>query len=177
MIKNEPVQYPRKNLEPINPLIAREISSGIIVFRKHLGEIQFLILYYGHSQWTFPRGKIEKEERSFAAALRETKEESGLISSDLRFIERFKTYENWTYVKNNKKIFKTVIFYLAETNKKIIKLEDRSQGFGWFGYKEALKIFSGPKNNENRKVLVKANNFLINRTKNREKNRDMIEKK
>jgi 8-oxo-dGTP pyrophosphatase MutT (NUDIX family) len=165
MIRNEPGQYPRKNLGQKSSLIAREISSGIIVYRKFNSEIQFLVLYYGHSQWTFPRGKIEKEERSFAAALRETKEEAGLTRSDLHFVDRFRTYENWTYVKNNKKIFKTVIFYLAETNKKSVRLEERSQGFGWFGYKEALKIFSGPKNNENRKVLVKANNFLVNRTK------------
>jgi 8-oxo-dGTP pyrophosphatase MutT (NUDIX family) len=165
MIRNEPGQYPRKSLGQSHSLLAREISSGVIVCRKWENEIQFLILYYGHSQWTFPRGKIEKEERSFAAALRETKEETGLVRSDLRFIDRFRTYENWTYVKNNKKIFKTVIFYLAETNKKNVRIEERSQGFGWFNYKEALKIFSGSKNNENRKVLVKANNFLINRAK------------
>ena len=163
MVRNEPVQYPGKNLNHKNIPAAREVSSGIIVFRKVNGEVQFLVLYYGHSQWTFPRGKIEREEKSFEAALRETREESGLVRSDLRFIERFRTYENWTYIKNNKKIFKTVIFYLAETNKKHVRIEERSQGFGWFLYKDALKIFSGPKNNENRKVLIKAHNFLMNR--------------
>ena len=145
--------------------LGREVSSGIIVFRRVEHEIQFLILYYGHSQWTFPRGKIEREERSFAAALRETKEETGLSRSDLKFVDYFKTYENWTFVKNNKKVYKTVIFYLAETNKKHARIEERSQGYAWFTYKEALKIFTGPKNNENRKVITKANNFLVNREK------------
>jgi 8-oxo-dGTP pyrophosphatase MutT (NUDIX family) len=146
-----------------NENAGREVSSGIIIFRKVMGEIQYLLLYYGHSQWTFPRGKIEKEERSFAAALRETEEETGLSQNDLKFIEYFKTYENWTFVKNNKKIYKTVIFYLAETNKKQIKIEERSQGYIWATYREATKIFSGPKNSENRKVITKANNFMVNR--------------
>lgn len=157
--KPRPTQAREDNLE-------REVSSGIIIFRKVDHETQFLVLYYGHSQWTFPRGKIEKEERSFAAALRETEEETGFSKNDLKFVEYFKTYENWTFVKNNKKVFKTVIFYLAETTKKHARIEERSQGYGWFTFREALKIFSGPKNSENRKVITKANNFLANRQKN-----------
>ena len=155
----KPVFVPKKNaLEP--PKMGREVSSGIIVFRKVIGEPQFLILYYGRGQWTFPRGKIEKEERSFAAALRETREETGLVRNDLKFSDYFKAYENWPYEKNQKKVYKTVIFYLAETGKKHVRIEERSQGFGWFTYREALKVFVGPKNSENRKVLVKAFNFL-----------------
>lgn len=140
--------------------MGREVSSGIIIFRKFLGEPQFLILYYGRSQWTFPRGKIEKEERSFAAALRETKEETGFVKSDLRFVDYFKAYENWTFEKNNRKVYKTVIFYLAETSRKSVRIEERSQGYGWFTYREALKVFAGPKNSENRKVLKRAYDFL-----------------
>ena len=167
----------QKKQQPIqDPGTGREVSSGIIIFRKVVQECQFLLLYYGHSQWTFPRGKIEKEERSFAAALRETAEETGFSRNDLRFIEYFKTYENWTFVKNNKKIFKTVIFYLAETNKKHVRIEERSQGYGWFTYREALKIFSGPKNSENRKVITKANNFLVNRNKKGKPSSELLEK-
>ncbi len=154
-----PRQVPKK-VQDDNQKTGREVSSGIIVFRRILREPYFLILYYGRGQWTFPRGKIEKEERSFAAALRETKEETGLIRSDLRFADYFKAYENWTFEKNGRKVYKTVIFYLAETSKKNVRIEERSQGFGWFTYREALKVFIGPKNSENRKVLVKAFNFL-----------------
>jgi 8-oxo-dGTP pyrophosphatase MutT (NUDIX family) len=145
--------------------IDREISSGIIVFRKILEEPHFLILYYGRGQWTFPRGKIEKEEKSFDAALRETREETGLLPSDLSFFSSFKAYENWIYRKNQKKIHKTVIFYLAQTDKKNIKIEERSLGYGWFTYREALKIFIGPKNSENRKVLRLAYKFLLKKSK------------
>lgn len=138
----------------------REISSGIIIFRKTPDGPRFLALYYGRNSWTFPRGKIEIEEKSFEAALRETKEETGFSKQDLELLSRFKAYENWTYVKNGRKIFKTVIFYMAETYKKHARIEDRSQGYGWFTYSEALRIFSGPKNVENRKVLKKAYCFI-----------------
>ncbi len=170
MIKNESKPYFRKEKTDFktNPS-EREISSGIIIYRRYKGEIQFLLLYYGRSQWTFPRGKIEKEEKSFATALRETKEETGIAKNDIHFIDGFRAYENWIYIKNNKKVFKTVIFYLGETDRSNVKLEERSQGFGWFGYRDALKIFYGPRNNENRKVLVKASNFLNNQERNNKK--------
>lgn len=121
----------------------------------------YLILYRGHSQWMFPRGKIEGEERSFAAALRETREETGLGRNDLHFIDYFKAYENWTYEKNNEKIHKTVILYLAETRKKQVRLERDFEGFGWFPYEHAMRIFAGSKNNENRKILDLVHEFLV----------------
>jgi len=138
----------------------REISSGVIVFRRVENEPRFLVLYHGRSQWTFPRGKIEKEERSFEAALRETREETGFTRADLRLVDYFKTYENWVFIKNNQKVYKTVIFYLAETNKKHARIEPDFEGYGWFTYREALHIFVGPKNNENRKVLKQVHDFL-----------------
>lgn len=159
----------QKKVQDDTQKTGREVSSGIILYRKVLGEPQFLILYYGRGQWTFPRGKIEKEERSFAAALRETKEETGLVRSDFKFADYFKAYENWTFEKNNRKVYKTVIFYLAETSKKNVKIEERSQGYGWFTYKEAMKVFIGPKNSENRKVIKRAYDFLIRKKHNASK--------
>ena len=138
----------------------REISSGIIIFRRINGDIRFLILYHGRNQWEIPRGKIEAEERSFAAALRETREETGFTRSDLEFVDYFKAYENWTFIKNNQRVHKTIIYYLAQTVKKHPRLEPSFEGYGWFTYRESLHIFVGVKNNENRKVLKQAYDFL-----------------
>lgn len=138
----------------------REISSGVIVFKKTSEGPRFLALYYGHNYWTFPRGKIEKEERSFEAALRETYEETGLSRGDLRFVDYFKTYENWTFTRNGKKVRKTVIFYLAETSQRTVKMEKRCLGYGWFTASEIMKILLGSKNEENRKVIRRVSKFL-----------------
>jgi len=138
----------------------REISSGVIVFKKTPEGPRFLVLYYGHNYWTFPRGKIEKEERAFPAALRETKEETGLSRRDLHLVDYFKAYENWTFERNGKKVRKTVIFYLAETQKRNIRLSDEHWGYAWATYSETLKIFVGPKHRENRKVIKRVHDFL-----------------
>lgn len=158
-----PSQQPRQYKQIIAPPVTQDekiVSSGIIVFRKTDEDPRFLMLYYGHSYWTFPRGKIEKEERSFTAALRETKEETGLGRQDLAFVECFKTREQWTFMRGNQKIHRTIIFYLAQTTKTHVRVSHEHQGYGWFTYREAMKILIGKKNGENRKVLKQAFDFI-----------------
>ncbi len=150
----------------------KEISSGVIIFRLEKKEPLFLILYRGKSHWTFPRGKIENEERSFEAALRETREETGLSRSDFSIINGFKAYEHWVFTKHRQRISKTVIFYLGETKGKNVRLEPDFEGYGWFVYREALRIFSGEKNKENRKVLRQAYGFLKKKHKKRKEGND-----
>ncbi len=142
----------------------REISAGIIVYRKTLEGLKFLIFYHSHGYWNFPKGKIESEiqEKSFPAALREVKEETGLSRNDLRFNQYFKTYEKFTFWRRlgnkNIKVFKIVIFYLAETKKSVVRVSKEHEGYGWFTYKEAMKILS--KYKDTQKILTQANEFL-----------------
>lgn len=146
----------------------REISAGIIIYRKMPEGPRFLILYHGKGYWNFPKGKIESEERSFQTALREVKEETGLLRNDLKIQEHFKVYERFTFWRKvegkNVKIFKVVIFYLAEADKKAILISERKEGqphegFGWFTYREAIKILT--KNADSRRILTQAHNFLL----------------
>jgi 8-oxo-dGTP pyrophosphatase MutT (NUDIX family) len=37
----------------------REISAGIIIYRRTLKGPKFLLLYHGNNYWNFPKGKIE----------------------------------------------------------------------------------------------------------------------
>lgn len=148
--------------------LEKQISSGVIVYMPTLEGPRFLLLYYGHNYWTFPRGKIEKEEKSFAAALRETKEETGLARADLKFFDNFKTQENWIFMRNGKKVHRVIIFYLAQTQKGNIKISDEHLGFGWFTFREAQKIFQGEKHGENRKVIKQAYNFIESKNKKEE---------
>src|SRR5882724_4115836 len=118
----------------------KEISAGFIVFRRTPEGLLFLVLYHRGAYWNFPKGKIEKEERSFEAALRETREETNLTSRDLRIVRDFKTREQFVFRRNGQKVFKIVIFYLAETNNPRVRISDRShQGYGWFPYREASR--------------------------------------
>lgn len=144
----------------------REISAGIIIYRTTAEGPRFLILYHGHNYWNFPKGKIESEEKSFQTAVREVREETGLTRNDLRFNENFKTSENFTFWRNKEKIYKTIVFYLAETTQQRVKLPEQTEaqgekheGYGWFTYKEALKVLT---KEDSQRVLKQAFNFLRN---------------
>jgi 8-oxo-dGTP diphosphatase len=139
----------------------REISAGIIAYRKTKEGPKFLILYHGHDYWNFPKGKIESEERSFAAALREMREETGLAGRDLRVQNNFKVYERFTFRRNGQPVFKIVIFYLAETDVEAVKLSPEHQGYGWFLYREAKKVLG--RYRDSQRVLHQAYEFLRRR--------------
>jgi len=140
----------------------REISAGIIIYRETKDGPGFLILYHGRNYWNFPKGKIKSEEKSRQAAIREVYEETGLRLSNLKFKKNFKVYEKFTFWRRarnkNVKIFKIVIFYLAQTNQKQIKISDEHSGYGWFSYREALKILS--KYKDSRSILNQAYKFI-----------------
>lgn len=132
----------------------REISAGIVVFRRTPEGPKFLVLYHGHNYWNFAKGKIETEEKNFEAALRETREETGLLQRDLRIVKNFRAYERFTFRRAGRSIFKTVIFYLAETDKREVRLSKEHEGYGWFLFSEARKILG--KYRDSQKVLKNA---------------------
>lgn len=136
----------------------REISAGIIVYRKTKEGPKFLLLYHGHDYWNFAKGKIESEERSLAAAFRETREETGLMPRDLRLADNFKVYERFTFRRNGQPVFKIVIFYLAEASMENIKVSSEHQGYGWFLYREAKKILG--RYRDSQRVLRQAYEFV-----------------
>lgn len=136
----------------------REISAGIIVYRRTEEGPKFLILYHGHNYWNFPKGKIESEEKSLAAALRETREETGLSGQDLRLVKNFKTYERFYFRRAGQPYFKIVIFYLAETSNPVVRVSKEHQGYAWFLYPEGRRILD--RYRDSQKVLKHAYDFL-----------------
>lgn len=134
------------------------ISAGIIIFRQTEEGPKFLLLYHGHSYWNFPKGKLEATERSWQAALREVREETGLKSTELRFVENFKAYERFTFGGAKDRIFKIVILYLAETHQPNIIVSSEHEGYGWFTFSEAKKAMN--RYPENIRILTTAYEFL-----------------
>jgi len=118
----------------------REISAGIIIFRKTKDGPKFLLLYHGGKYWNFPKGKLEEAESSYTAAIREIKEETGLGQHDLKFNLRFKIYDRFIFTQKRQKVFKTVIYFLAETRNPIIKISKEHQGYGWFLHSDGARM-------------------------------------
>ncbi len=136
----------------------RVIAAGIIIFRKTDEGTKFLLLYHGRNYWNFPKGKLEKEEKSWQAALREVREETGLKSTELRFVADFKTKEQFMYNQGKEKIFKIVILYMAETTQNRITVSHEHEGYGWFTASEARRMLS--KHKDSVKILDNAYGFL-----------------
>lgn len=140
----------------------KEISAGFIVYRKTQKGPEFLVLYHRGGYWNFPKGKIESEERSFQTAIRELKEETGIGRNEITIIPNFKTSEKFAFWKNegnkNSRVFKIVIFYLAETKKEKISIESKHNGYAWLAFKDAMKILE--KYKDSQRVLREARNFI-----------------
>lgn len=142
----------------MNSNFNREISAGIIVYRRTDEGPKFLLLYHGGHYWNFPKGKIEAEEKSLSTALRETAEETGLKQKDLRIKNKFKAYEKYFFFKGRNKIFKIVIFYLAETRKRDIRISEEHEGYAWFLYRDAKRLLKAYSDSE--ALLKKADDFI-----------------
>lgn len=132
-----------------NPPTAEEKTAGIIVYRKSKPGIRFLLLYHGGDYWNFPKGHLETEETSFSAALRETAEETGLAKNELKIHSSFLVHNRFPIRRGGSERFKNIVYFLAETRQPIIKVSWEHYGYGWFLYKDALKILKHKNLKEN----------------------------
>jgi len=132
-----------------------EKSAGAVVFRKENG-IKFLLLRYKFKSeyWDFPRGNIEKGEKAEDTAKREIEEETGI--KDLKFLKNFKQKVKWFYRRENKLISKEVIYFLAQTDEKEVRISEENVGYEWLSYEEALSKLKPT----SQKVLKEAMKFL-----------------
>jgi len=131
-------------------------SAGIVLFRNASNKNEFLLLNYPQGHWDFVKGKVEQGETPHETALRETKEETGI--TNIEFIDGFEESVEYDFRFKKEDIHKKVIFFLAKTKEKNIKLSHEHNDYLWLEYNDALKktTFENAKN-----VLTKANEFLL----------------
>ena len=132
-----------------------EKSAGIVLFRNDSSKNEFLLLNYPQGHWDFVKGKVEKNETPHETAKRETREETGI--ANIEFIDGFAESVEYDFRFKKENIHKKVIFFLAKTDEKNIKLSHEHNDYLWLEYNDALKktTFENAKN-----VLSKANQFL-----------------
>ena len=132
-----------------------EKSAGIVLFRNNSSKNEFLLLNYPQGHWDFVKGKVEQNETSHETALRETREETGI--THIEFIDGFEESVEYDFRFKKENIHKKVIFFLAKTSEKNIKLSHEHNDYIWLEYDDALKktTFENAKS-----VLSKANEFL-----------------
>jgi len=135
----------------------KEISAGIIVYRKTKAGPKFLLMYHGGGYWNFPKGRLEAGEENMKAAFREVGEETGIKAKDLFLDKDFTSTDKYFPRERGEKISKTVTLFLARTNVSQIKISFEHDGFAWSTFREALKIM---KYKGSKKILKQAYKYL-----------------
>lgn len=115
----------------------RETSAGIVLFRKENLEKLFLLLHYPSGHWDFVKGKMEKGESTHETAIRETKEETGI--TDIAFLENFEEWIEYDFQWKRELVQKKVVFFLAETKTKEVKISHEHLNYTWVNYNEAME--------------------------------------
>jgi 8-oxo-dGTP pyrophosphatase MutT (NUDIX family) len=133
----------------------REISAGVILFRR-APEPLYVLLHYGSGHWDFPKGHIETGEDAQQTAKRELKEETGI--AEACFVDGYKQTLRYFFRQKGIGIFKTVIYFLAETDQSEISLSHEHIGFDWLPYDLAMARLTFK---NSRDLLVKAHEHLL----------------
>lgn len=140
--------------------VKKQIVAGFVIYRRTDEGVKYLLLYRRGTYWNFPKGKFEDGESDLTAALRETREETGLQESDLTLVPAFKTQLRYNFRIGDERIYDTVILYLAESAKADVTISTREHsGYAWFLFADAMKVV-GTKYVGTKRVLKQAHDFL-----------------
>lgn len=114
-----------------------ERSAGAVLCNRRTGATRYLLLKYPAGHWDLPKGNIEKGEEPLQTMRREVKEETGI--TDLRVMNGFEHKIEYHYMRDGRKVHKTVVFFLAETETDKVTISFEHKDFGWFGFGQALR--------------------------------------
>ncbi len=134
-----------------------EKSAGFVIYKKENGKNKYLILHYIPGHWDYAKGHLENGETFMDAAIRETKEETGLTNFNV--INGFSEKITYHFKKDNQIITKEVVFFLAESTQleNEVILSHEHKGFKWLFFEEAFKKLTF---NSAKQLLKKAEEFL-----------------
>ena len=114
-----------------------ETSAGIVLFRKEDSKNLFLLLHYPSGHWDFVKGKMEKGESIQETALRETEEETGI--TDIKILDDFEEWIEYNFQYQGELVHKKVVFFLAETKSKDVKISHEHTDFTWMDYNTSME--------------------------------------
>ncbi|MFA6080358.1 MAG: NUDIX domain-containing protein [Candidatus Gracilibacteria bacterium] len=131
-----------------------EQSAGGIVYRKHGGLIEVLLLKWknsgGNIVYALPKGHLLENETAADAAIREIVEETGLEASLLKIKKFIKTI-SFSFTARHKTgsptINKDVALYLVEysgAKKPYVQREERFVGSVWLTLPDLKKVKTKP---------------------------------
>jgi 8-oxo-dGTP pyrophosphatase MutT (NUDIX family) len=118
-----------------------ERSAGFVLYSVDGGVRRYLLLrhrYGGH--WGFPKGHIEVGESEMEAALRETREETGIDA--VTVIPGFQEVSRYRFRRGNRPVFKENTYFLARAEHTRPVLSREHTQAEWLPYSEARERLS-----------------------------------
>ena len=110
----------------------------MVVFHSEDGVTKYLLLKNDKSKFDLPKGNIEKGESELNAAVREAREETGLV--DIQLVDGFSEKITYFYLRpGGVRVHKSVQYYLGRTHSLDVKISHEHTGFLWATLPEALK--------------------------------------
>ena len=114
-----------------------ERSAGAVLCNRRSGVTRYLLLKYPAGHWDLPKGNIEKGEEPIQTMKREVKEETGI--GDLKVLGGFEHKIEYHYMRDGRRVHKTVVFFLAETEAEKVTISFEHKDYGWFSFAQALR--------------------------------------
>jgi 8-oxo-dGTP diphosphatase len=132
-------------------------AAGGLVIRRRDGLLEIAVVHRPeHHDWSFPKGKLEEGESFEDAALREVREETGLVCHILRFIGH-------TEYVDRKGRSKVVAYWVMAADAGSFNPNWEVDELRWVALPEANSLLSYPRDRELVGVLLAAEQveFLI----------------
>ena len=112
-------------------------SAGIVVYREHNNQREYLLLHYASGHWDFAKGHLEAGETIEQAAHRELFEEAGITA---QVHDGFKHSFAYTLTgRDGMPELKTVYFFAGKALSDNIRLSHEHKDFMWLPYADAIK--------------------------------------
>jgi len=146
-----------KRVKPIEPPPRQSIWAGgcVVARRDEDGKAQYLIIHRPrYDDWSLPKGKLDKNETFLQGALREVREETGIVGKNPKLIGSVGYFTQ----NGNPKV---VRWWLTEVKKGLFKPNKEVDRIKWVSYKKALKKLAY---RNDREVLDRANDMYHDRS-------------
>jgi len=95
-----------------------QVSAGGVAFRRRRSRIEVALISVGETErWQLPKGTVDKDERTEAAAIREVREEAGIETETVELIDKVEYWyfasERGARVRFHKFVYFFLLRYIA----------------------------------------------------------------